>query len=189
MALCVFTIKQSARHVTPLRRGEWKETMTEATFKQLAPNLREKARTTALSFGVDEALAQDLAQDVMLKLWTMRDDLDRYRSLNSLVIVMTRHLATDNHRKKRFDSLNVEAMMIPNSSSPLEQLEEIENDQWLTQRLKTLPTRQHTVLMMRQVEHRTYQEIAALLGIAETSARSLIARARKSLFEEYKKRM
>ena len=166
-----------------------KVTMTEATFKHIAPNLREKARTTALSFGVDESQAEDLAQDVMLKLWMMREDLDRYRSLDSLVIVMARHLATDNHRKKRFAPLNVEAYWVSNSTSPLEQLEEIENDQWLTQRLKTLPSRQHSVLMMRQVEHRTYQEIASLLGIAETSTRSLIARARKSLFEEYKKRM
>ncbi|MBQ2490853.1 MAG: sigma-70 family RNA polymerase sigma factor, partial [Muribaculaceae bacterium] len=60
--------------------------MTEATFKHIAPNLREKARTTALTFGIDEAQAEDLAQDVMLKLWMMREDLDRYRSLDSLVI-------------------------------------------------------------------------------------------------------
>ena len=163
--------------------------MTEATFKHIAAPLRETARTTALAFGVNESQAEDLAQDVMLKLWMMREDLDRYRSLDSLVIVMTRHLATDNRRRKQPTSLNVEAYQISNSFSPHEQLEEIENDKWLTQHLKTLPSRQHSVLMMRQVEHRTYQEIANLLGIAETSARSLIARARKSLFEEYKKRM
>ncbi|MBO4815056.1 MAG: RNA polymerase sigma factor [Muribaculaceae bacterium] len=163
--------------------------MTEATFKHIAAPLRETARTTALAFGINESQAEDLAQDVMLKLWMMRDDLDRYRSLNSLVIVMTRHLATDNRRRKQPTALNVEAFQISNSFSPHEQLEEIENDRWLRQHLKNLPSRQHSVLMMRQVEHRSYQEIANLLGITETSARSLIARARKSLFEEYKKRM
>ena len=39
--------------------------------------------------------------------------------------------------------------------------------------------------MMRQVEKREYGEIARLLGIEETSARVLLARARKKLLEQF----
>lgn len=166
------------------------ETMTEAHFKFIASQLRLKAFNTALAFGVDSSEAEDIAQDVMLKLWMMLDDLDRYRSLDSLVIVMTRHLAIDGRRREKVVTLTDNVRFILDESlSPQESLEVIENDEWLLNKLQSLPTKQYCVLFMRQVENRTYQEIARVLGIAETSARTLIARARKSLLEDFKKRI
>jgi DNA-directed RNA polymerase specialized sigma24 family protein len=41
---------------------------------------------------------------------------------------------------------------------------------------------------MRQVEHRSYDEIAALLGIEESSAKVLLSRARKWLLEQCSQR-
>lgn len=164
--------------------------MTEAHFKLIASQLRLKAFNTALAFGVGSSEAEDIAQDVMLKLWMMLDDLDRYRSLDSLVIVMTRHLAIDIRRKeKAVMIINDVSFTLDESLSPQENLEVVENDKWLSNRLQTLPTKQYSVLFMRQVENRTYQEIASVLGIAETSARTLVARARKSLLEDFKKRI
>ena len=42
--------------------------------------------------------------------------------------------------------------------------------------------------MLRQVEGRSYEEIAALLGIEPTSARVILSRARKWLLKQYKER-
>ncbi|MBR5102586.1 MAG: sigma-70 family RNA polymerase sigma factor [Muribaculaceae bacterium] len=162
--------------------------MTEIAFKHIATKLRNIAYTTAIACGVSEIEADDVAQDVMLKLWTMLDELDRYRSLESLVVVMTRHLTTSIFRKTHAVALNTEAYLaITNLASPQERLEEIENENWLMQHLNELPPKQYSVLKMRHVEHRSYREIAELMGITETSARSLIARARESLFKDYNK--
>ena len=151
--------------------------MTEAAFEQVAEKLRDKAMATAKACGMGEMQADDIAQDVMLKLWTIRHELDRYRSLDGVTVVMTRHLITDQWRRSRTVPL------------PSERIEEIENDAWLKRRIDQLPNKQRCVLIMRQVEHREYEEIARLLGISTTSARTLIARARKSLLEDFKRRM
>lgn len=165
--------------------------MEETAFEHIASRLRHKAMTTARACGLDEMSADDAAQDTMLKLWAMRGNLDRYRSLDALTVVVTRHLITDNRRKMQPVSLPDDAAewLLADDSSPHEQLETLENDKWLQHQLKELPSKQQAVLQMRQVEHREYEEIAKILNIETTSARTLIARARKSLLEEFKKKM
>ena len=67
-------------------------------------------------------------------------------------------------------------------------LEDETIDEWLQQRLSQLPSTQHAVLYMRQVEHRSSVEISRLLGVSEASVRTLLSRARRKLLEEIKKR-
>ena len=81
-----------------------------------------------------------------------------------------------------------EAKIVSVTTSPHEQLEMKEDDQWLTKRLEQLPTTQRTLLHMRQVERRTHEEIAQLLGIETTSVSTLLARARRALLEDIKRR-
>ena len=78
--------------------------------------------------------------------------------------------------------------MISLFTSPHEELEVKEDDEWLETKLQQLPTTQRTLLYMRQVERRTHEEIAQLLGIETTSVSTLLARARRTLLEEIKRR-
>ena len=73
-------------------------------------------------------------------------------------------------------------------STPQQLMEEKENEEWLDQRLRQLPSRQYAILWMRQVERRSCDEIARLLGIGETSVRTLLSRARHQLREDLKER-
>jgi RNA polymerase sigma-70 factor (ECF subfamily) len=63
-----------------------------------------------------------------------------------------------------------------------------EDDAWLNKRLQQLPTTQRTLLYLREVERRSHEEIARLLGIETTSVSTLLARARRTLFEEIRQR-
>ena len=58
----------------------------------------------------------------------------------------------------------------------------------LSVKLQQLPTTQRTLLYMRQVERKSHEEIATLLGIETTSVSTLLARARRTLLEEIKRR-
>ena len=51
-----------------------------------------------------------------------------------------------------------------------------------------LPTTQRTLLYMRQVERHSHEKIAHLLGIEISSVSTLLARARRTLLEEIKRR-
>jgi len=140
-----------------------------------------------MSCGAGKDEAEDIAQDVMLRLWQMHDELERYRSIEALVTLMAKHLLRNHQRRKPSEPLN-EAIIVRLSTSPHELLEMKEDEQWLTQRLAQLPTTQRTLLYMRQVERHTHEEIAHLLGMETTSVSTLLARARRTLLEEIKRR-
>ena len=142
--------------------------MEESAFEHNARQWRQKAVSVSRSCGAGETEAEDIAQDVMLRLWQMRYELDRYRSVEALVVV--------------------EAIVVSLNTSPHEELEIKENEEWLERRLAELPTTQQALLYMRQVERRSHKELSQLLGISDTSVSTLLARARRTLLEEIKQR-
>ena len=161
--------------------------MDKSAFEQQARSWRQKALVVSRSCGVGREEAEDIAQDVMLRLWQMHDELERYESPASLVALMARHL-TRNHQRRRPPEELDEAVVIALNTGPHELLEQKENEQWLARRLEQLPTTQRTLLYMRQVERRSHEEIARLLGIELTSVSTLLARARRTLLEDIKRR-
>jgi len=161
--------------------------MDRSAFEQQARSWRKKALQVSMSCGAGKDEAEDIAQDVMLRLWQMHDDLDRYRSVEALVTLMAKHLLRNHQRRKPSESLD-EAIIVSLNTSPHDLLEMKEDDAWLDKRLRQLPTTQRTLLYMREVERRSHEEIARLLGIETTSVSTLLARARRTLLEEIRQR-
>ena len=161
--------------------------MDRNAFERQARTWREKALSTSLSCGAGKDEAEDIAQDVMLRLWQMHDELERYRSVEALVTLMARHQLRNNQRRRKPETLN-ETTIVSMTTGPQEMLEMKENDTWLARRLEQLPRTERTLLYMRQVERRSHKEIARLLGIEITSVSTLLARARRTLLEEIKRR-
>ena len=163
--------------------------MTREQFEPMAKCWRLRAYQVAQAFGIADEQAGDIAQETLLKLWAMRDDLERYRSVDALVVVIAKHIAIDYSRRKPLVRLDEASAQLPiaDNQADINIIDEQEQ-QWLLSRLSQLPSRQHQVLMLRQVEGRSYEEIAALLGIEPTSARVILSRARKWLLKQYKER-
>lgn len=162
--------------------------MEQSEFEQMATKWRQRAYDVGLAFGVTHAEADDIAQDTLLKLWAMRDELGRYRSVDALASVIARNLAIDQHRRQRMVSLDEAACQLSSGMTADGDIISRDEAKWLDRKLAQLPTRQHLVLVMRQVEHRSYNEIASILGIETTSAKVLLSRARKWLLEQYIKK-
>ena len=161
--------------------------MDRTAFEHQARTWRQKALNVSISYGAGQDEAEDIAQDVMLRLWQMHDELDRYEKPDALVALMARHLLRNHQRRRKPEALN-EAMTVSLNTNPHDMLEMKENDAWLDKRLQQLPTTQRTLLYMRQVERRSHEEIAQLLGIETTSVSTLLARARRTLLEEIRQR-
>lgn len=160
--------------------------MNETEFSHQAPRLRDLAVKVSRRTGATPMEAEDVAQDVLLHLWQLRDDLGRFRSLDSVVAVMARRLTLNAFRRKPVDDLD--GLHLATGNTPSTNLEERENDEWIGQKLASLPSTENTILFMRQVENRSISEIAELLGITEHSVRTLLSNARRKLFEDYKRR-
>ncbi|MBR6016954.1 MAG: sigma-70 family RNA polymerase sigma factor [Prevotella sp.] len=161
--------------------------MDRIAFEQQARSWRKKALGASLSNGAGRDEAEDIAQDVMLRLWQMHDELERYDSVEALAALMAKHLLRNRQRRRKTETLD-ETIVVSLSTSPHEQLEMKEDDEWLSRKLQQLPTTQRSLLYMRQVERRSHEEIARLLGIEITSVSTLLSRARRTLLEEIKRR-
>ena len=162
--------------------------MDSKEFETIAPLLRAKSLQVSRKMGLAADDADDVAQDVLLKLWQMRSELGASHPPEALVVVATRHRAIDLFRAAKHiayeDALDVTSRIC--QETPIDALEYAETDRWLRNKIRALPDKEHAVLMMRQVERREYCEIARLLGIEEASARVLLARARKKLLQQFK---
>lgn len=161
--------------------------MEKSAFELKARSWRQKALEVSRHYGAGSDEAEDIAQDVMLRLWQMHDELEQYRSIEAIVALMAKHQLRNHQRRKPSETLN-EAIVVSLTTSPHEELENKENDEWLSAKLQQLPTTQRTLLYMRQVERKSHEEIATLLGIEVTSVSTLLARARRTLLEDIKRR-
>lgn len=161
--------------------------MDKSAFEQKARTWHQQSLSVGHRCGAGNEEAEDIAQDVMLHLWQMRDELDDYQSIEALVTLMTRHLVRNHQRRRSLEPLREEVVTLL-TDSPQELLETKENEEWLNRKLEQLPTTQRTLLYMRQVERHSHEEIARLLGIEVTSVSTLLARARRALLEDIKKR-
>ena len=164
--------------------------MGEKEFQEKAVSLREKAVSTCLACGAGLMEAEDVAQDVLLRLWQLRDTLERYRSLEALVVVMARHNLASLRRKEvgvpimSINSKQLQSQLLPPDDSLISSQEVA----WLNSAMRRLPGTQYAVLHMLQVECLSYDEIASRLGIESSTARSLLSKARFKLLDEIKKR-
>ena len=157
--------------------------MTIDAFEHNATRLRKLALQAAATAGADADAAEDIAQETMLRLWQMRDDPRLYNP-EGYASTIARHLTLNRLRSKPPLLLDERQTMSQTSPSPLDIIIQREDEQWLQERIRNLPPTQHAVLHMRQVECRSNAQIAALLGIKETSVNTLLARARRQLLEE-----
>ena len=154
--------------------------MDSNTFAQQACRLRQHALTASRYCGADDSEAEDVAQETMIKLWQMHDELTEGRRLLSLTAIIARNLTVDSMRRKR-NAATVDG-------NPHSKLVESDDEKWLEKRMKNLPTTQYTILKMRQVEQRETEEIAQILGMKCSSVVSLLSKARHTLLEEIRRR-
>ena len=157
--------------------------MTIDAFEHMATRLRGLALQAAATAGADADAAEDIAQETMLRLWQMRDDPRLYNP-EGYASTIARHLTQNRLRSKPPLPLDERQAVSQTTPSPLDIIIQREDEQWLQERIRNLPPTQHAVLHMRQVECRPNAQIAALLGMKESSVSTLLARARRQLLEE-----
>lgn len=164
--------------------------MEQAEFEHIATRIRKKAVDMALAYSTDTDRAEDIAQEVMLKLWTLHKDIEGLTSAEKLAACIARNMAIDDYRKRRTVPLDDRRNIIDDKQPTPETCCEInENHEWLMRRMDALPPAEYQIMRLRQVEQKTNAEIAGLLGIEKTSVATMLSRARMKILNEFKERM
>lgn len=155
-------------------------------FKISVLPLRSKLLCYAQKLTEESADAEDAVQEVMLKLWSIRQQLDDYRSIEALSMTMTRNACMDQWRSKRTDTLSLDQVQAPSQTATPERLLE-EKDEFCLMReiIASLPPLQQAIIRMKDIEEYETEEIAEITGCKAEAIRSNLSRARKKVRDIY----
>lgn len=156
------------------------------TFQTAVLPLRGKLLQISLRLLEDGADAEDIVQEVLLRLWNIRSRLEAYRSVEALAVQVTKNLAIDRIRVRRRPEGEVEQLALDSGTkNPAEQLEERDAAACIRRLIDRLPPLQQTIVRMKDVEGYEIAEIAAITGTAPEAIRVNLSRARKKIREQY----
>ena len=145
--------------------------MTTEEFQQQAEELRIKLVRVAQKYLGNTDEAEDIAQDAMVKLWLMREQLTL--PIAGMASIVTRNLCIDALRKKH---QTVDIAQLPDEADFSDDGEQIEQ---MLKVIDSLPSTQRTILRMRHLQGMEMREIALVLGSTEVAVRKTLSRARK----------
>lgn len=156
-------------------------------FKSTVLPLRDKLFRIALCITRSKEEAEDVVQDVMLKVWNKQDDWNEVGSVEAYCCRMTRNISLGRLALKgnQTEELNGERISMVGGELPNERIEKEESLGMLRKLIARLPEAQRTVVQLRDVEGMSYQEIARTLEVSEDWVKVNLFRARreiKSLF-------
>lgn len=123
--------------------------------------------------------AEDVVQDVIIKLWKMKDRIEQVENLEAFVMRTTRNLALDRQRMKVNQTENIDGIDMPAASSLEQSMEHEERIQSIRDAMQLLPEKQRTAMQLRDFEGYNYKEIADMMQITEDQVKVSIFRARQ----------
>ena len=131
--------------------------------------------------------AEDLLQDLYLKLWQKRDDLPDEAMKEAYLVTMIRHLFLDQRRLKHLDTsaeLKEEASP-PDERSLDRQIDSRDKATHMEGLIHQLPERDAKIIQMHLMEDRSYEEIEQDTGLSQGNIRIIVMRTKKKLKQQF----
>jgi RNA polymerase sigma-70 factor (ECF subfamily) len=132
--------------------------------------------------------AEDLTQDVFIKLFRSLNTFDRRANFQTWLVSVSRNLCIDHYRSARKEREAINRDVDPNELTPVApgpnahaQLEHRDRVTLLRAALEALPPTLRSAVMLRDIQEHTYQEIATELRLPEGTVKSRINRGRAEL--------
>ena len=174
--LSVVTFCFPARHNKQNHKPGTPAGMTTAQFNQCVDDHADGVYRFILKNIRDEEKARDIVQDSFEKVWARVEEI-AYEKSRSYLFTTAYHTMIDQIRKDRFQAPMDDAAFNEHSyRSDYSGLKEI-----LEEAVAKLPDIQRTVVLLRDYEGYSYQEIGEITGLNESQVKVYIYRARTFL--------
>ena len=171
-------------------------------FRALVVRTQRKVYAVALGIVKDRDLAWDVAQEAFVRVHAHLGDFKGESSFSTWVLRIASHLAIDAVRKERTSAKeDIDEVHDPDvaqggegilatslGNDPQQNLLRRELAAKMTQALAQLPEKHRTILVLREVEGLSYEELAERLGIPKGTVMSRLFHARtkmQALLREY----
>ena len=153
--------------------------------------LKNELYRLALRITMNAAEAEDVVQETMMKVWNKRDDWNRIESIEAFCLTICRNLSLDKVRRMDNQTQSLDATIQPLdhrvASNPEEQTVQRDRIRLVRQLISELPEKQRSCMQLRDMEGKSYKDIATILGISEEQVKVSIFRARQTIKERFMK--
>lgn len=162
--------------------------MQASDFKQLFLPCHRKLFSVAYRLMGNAQAAEDMVQETFLKLWMQHDKIERVDNPEAYSITVLRRLFYDKMRTGHLQEVDkdVGSLQVTSSQNISRQLEAADEYQRVRLLISHLPEPQGRIMLMRDVEDRSFEEISIEIGLTEVNIRSILSRARKKIREQIK---
>lgn len=169
-----------------------------SAFQGLFERYQRRVLNLAYRFVRDRASAEDIAQEVFIKIFEKRVKADSKAKFTTWLYRVTVNASLDQLRKRKFTPRSLDAVIegqrgekqsfgdhVPDTKkeSPRVQMEAEERAQWVTRAIDQLPEKWRSPLLLYQFENLSYGEIAQVLGISPKAVERRLYHAKARLRE------
>lgn len=157
--------------------------MENISFRTTVLPLSDRLYRLALRITMNRAEAEDVVQDTLLKVWEHRNEWEQINNLEAFAIATCRNRALDITKRAGRKTEDLDEMAHFSIQTPYEQLVANEEVSLVRRLMDDLPEVQRTIMLLRDIEGKTYQEITQALNISETQVKVYLHRARTKIKE------
>jgi RNA polymerase sigma-70 factor (ECF subfamily) len=166
----------------------------KVTFQTHVLPLKNILFRLALRITQNRAEAEDVVQETMMKVWNRRDEWQQIESMEAFCLTICRNLSLDKLRRMDNQVLSLDDDQQAEASSfdpidnshmanPEEQTVQHDRLQLVRQLINQLPEKQRSCMQLRDMEGKSYHDIAVILGMTEQQVKVNIFRARQTVRE------
>lgn len=154
---------------------------TQEAFERLVPAYRRRVVGLAYSVLRDRAAAEDLAQEVFVKLWQALPRYDGRARLSTWIYAITRNAAISALRGRRY-AVSMSDPAVAGEVESREAAPEVSHDgARLWHAVDALPDKQRQATVLYYQDERSIDEVAEMMGLPANTVKTHLHRARAAL--------
>ena len=155
----------------------------ENAFEELVSRYKNLVYSVILRMVTDAEDANDLAQEVFIKVYRNLDKYSPEFKFSTWVMRIATNTVIDFRRKKKQAFVSIEDMEteLPDIATPENTYLETEEKEILQKAINQLPDMYKLPIVMYHLEGMSYQEISSSLGVSMSKIKNRIFRGRKLL--------
>ncbi len=166
------------RHLKELIDGN------EKAFLAIFNTYRKEVYAYSLSILKSKIYAEDIVQEVFLKVWLKREDFNESLALKPYLIVTTKNMSLNFLKKATYDKKIREEIFYQSQKSfdPIyKMIQEKELKDIQEKAIDLLPPRRKLIFEMSRNDGKSYEDISQELGISQNTVKSQMCKALKTI--------
>lgn len=156
----------------------------EIAFAQLYEKYKDQVYYISFKFFKSQSIAEDVLQEVFLKLWMHKEKLSGIDNFSAYLTVILRNHIYNRFRKLANEELFIRkaaAARVEHHNYTLDNVLLNESRNLLTKAIEKLPPQQKKAFELSRIEGKKHEEIARLMNISKETVKKHVMEASRTL--------